>query len=119
MISGISFPSTVVIAAHLFKHCWADSCQERLDFDDIDDSRNGLLMFKPFEFAFDNSHICFQYDADTELFNLKILFPELRKMTIMEYIQSESEMEKSTLLKSREDWISELSTVKGIDMASV
>lgn len=116
MISGVSFPTKVVIAGHLFKFCWADSCEARLDFSDIDNPRNGLLMFKPFEFAFDNSHICFQHDADTELFKLKILYPKLKEMTIREYIQSEKEMDKRSLLKSREDWITE---DLGIDMACV
>ena len=117
MISGVSFPSKVVIAGHLFKFCWADSCEARLDFIDIDNPRNGLLMFKPFEYAFDNSHICFQYDSDTELFKLKILYPKLKKMTIREYIKSENEINESSLLKSRNDWIAALSKDPEVDMA--
>lgn len=52
MISNVSLPTKVVIAGHLFKSCWAAYCEDRLDFSDIDNPRNGLLMFKPFEFAF-------------------------------------------------------------------
>ena len=119
MISGLSFPSKLVIAGHLFKFCWADSCEARLDFSEIDNPRNGLLMFKPFEFAFDNSHICFQYDADTELFKLKILCPALKNMTIRDYIKREKEIDERSFLKSQEDWISVLSKDPGIDMARV
>jgi hypothetical protein len=119
MISGLSFPSKLVIAGHLFKYCWAKYCEERLDFSDIDNPRNGLLLFKPFEFAFDNSHICFHYDADAELFQLKILHPALKGMTIREYIKSEDEIDESSLLKSREQWIASLSNVPGIDMSCV
>lgn len=119
MISGVSFPSKLVIAGHLFKFCWADSCEARLDFSDIANPRNGLLMFKPFELAFDNSHICFQYDAETEIFKLKILYPALRNMTIRKYIKSEKEIDESSLLKSREDWITVLSKDPRIDMARI
>ncbi|KAI9325640.1 hypothetical protein BDR26DRAFT_902676 [Obelidium mucronatum] len=52
MLSGILLPSTHVIAGHLFKWSWKDSC-----------FRNGLLLFKSFEYAFDNSHMCFEYSS--------------------------------------------------------
>ena len=68
-------------------------------------------MFKPFEFAFDNSHICFKYDSVTGLFKMKILYPELKNMTIKEYIKSEKEIDESSLLKSRDDWIAALPEV--------
>ncbi|KAI9334146.1 hypothetical protein BDR26DRAFT_867415 [Obelidium mucronatum] len=54
MLSGILLPSTHVIAGHLFKWSWKDSCFDRLGFRNIDDRRNGLLLFKPFKYAFDN-----------------------------------------------------------------
>ncbi|OAJ39575.1 hypothetical protein BDEG_23408 [Batrachochytrium dendrobatidis JEL423] len=116
MISNAPLPSTVVIAGHLFKSCWAASCQDHLDFEDIDNPRNGLLMFKPFEFAFDNSHICFLYDSKTDQFKLKILNPLLKPMTIKEYIKSEKEINENSLLKSRDAWISELNQQQAIDM---
>ncbi|KAK5664390.1 hypothetical protein QVD99_000030 [Batrachochytrium dendrobatidis] len=116
MISNAPLPSTVVIAGHLFKSCWAASCQDHLDFEDIDNPRNGLLMFKPFEFAFDNSHICFLYDSDTKQFKLKILNPLLKPITIKEYIKSEKEINENSLLKSRDAWISELNQQQAIDM---
>lgn len=111
MVSGIFFPSNVVIAGHLFKFCWAEFCDDRLGFSNIDNPRNGLLMFKPFEYAFDNSHVCFHYDSDMEMFKLKILLPDLKKMTIREYIKSEKEIDESSLLKSRDEWITELDKI--------
>jgi hypothetical protein len=104
MFSGIVLPVQVVIGAHLFKSCWAKDCQARLGFDEIDNPRNGLLLFKPFEYAFDNSHICFQFDAQNEWFSMKILDPELRNLTIKEYILKEKEIDCTLFLKSRDDW---------------
>ena len=115
MISGISLPSKVINAVHLFKSCWASYSEERLDFSDINDPRNGLLMFKPFEYAFDNSHICFQYDSTTGLFKLKILYSELKNMTIKEYVQRQDEIDKRTLLKSKDDLLNEMK-VQGMDI---
>lgn len=104
MFSGIVLPVQVIIGGHLFKSCWAKDCKARLGFDDINDSRNGLLLFKPFEYAFDNSHICFQFDSENESFSMKILNFELKSLTIKQYIQKETEIDKTLLLKSRDDW---------------
>ena len=82
MITGVEFPTAVVIASHLFKFSWAEHCGQRLDFKDINDPRNGLLMLKPFEHAFDAGHLCFQYDVADGGFKLKILYPKLKEMTI-------------------------------------
>ena len=108
MLSGYELPSKTVIGAHLFKSCWASDCKARLGFENINDPRNGLLLFKPFEFAFDNSHICFQFNREFETFHLKILKPELKDMSIKSYIQSEKEMDETILLRTREEWIAEI-----------
>ena len=106
MFSGVELPVKTVIAGHLFKSCWAQSCKSRLGFDDINNPRNGLLLFKPFEYAFDNSHICFQFEAEFETFHMKILKQELREMSLRNYIQTEKEIDSSLLFKTREEWIS-------------
>ncbi|KAJ3399940.1 hypothetical protein CcCBS67573_g05215 [Chytriomyces confervae] len=105
MLSGIELPVNHVIGGHLFKECWKDSCYDRLGFQKIDDPRNGLLLFKPFEYAFDNSHICFQFSAEHGIFTMRILDPSIRALTLREYIEREDEID-NRILQSREDWLS-------------
>lgn len=105
MFTEMLLPRGVVIGGHLFKSCWARDCKARLGFDDINDPRNGLLLFKPFEFAFDNSHICFQFDAQSEYFKMKILNTQLKDLTLAEYIRQEREIDQTMLLRSRDEWV--------------
>ncbi|KAI9334887.1 hypothetical protein BDR26DRAFT_920653 [Obelidium mucronatum] len=98
-------PAAFVIGGHLFKECWKESCFDRLGFHKIDDPRNGLLLFKPFEYAFDNSQICFEYSAEQRIFTMRILDSSLRELTLREYIQREKEIEQNVLQK-RESWLS-------------
>ena len=66
MLTGFLLPETTIIAAHLYKHCWYDLVKEDLGFDDIDDVKNGLLLWKPVEHAFDTSRLCFIYEKCTD-----------------------------------------------------
>jgi hypothetical protein len=109
MLTEIELPSQTVIGAHLFKSMWANDCKERLGFDDINSPRNGMLWFKPLEYAFDNSHICYHFEVQTETFHMKILDPRLRGMTFREYINAENEMDSNLLLRTRDKWLMELS----------
>ena len=43
---NVLLPRHVVIAAHLFKLCWADVVYDTLGFRNINDLRNGLLLNK-------------------------------------------------------------------------
>ncbi|KAI9329599.1 hypothetical protein BDR26DRAFT_841968 [Obelidium mucronatum] len=97
MLSGILLPSTHVIAGHLFKWSWKDSCFDRLGFRNIDDPRNGLLLFKPFEYAFDNSHMCFEYSADLKVFQMRILDTSIRTLTLRDYILRETQIDQKIL----------------------
>jgi len=57
-----------------------------MGFENINDPRNGLLLFKPFEWAFDLGKICFLPDGfgvgGVGNYCLHILDPDLRKMTL-------------------------------------
>ena len=57
MITGLSFPSSSVIAAHLLPKRLGYICNELLSLTDINDARNGLLIFRPFEWAFDTGKL--------------------------------------------------------------
>ena len=61
-----------VICAHLFKHEWHEDVA-LLGFEDIDDPRNGLPMFKPIEWAFDSSRLCFYLPENSEELTVKLL----------------------------------------------
>jgi hypothetical protein len=100
MITGYKLPSQYVIASHLFKREWGAHCH-RLGFSDIDDVRNGLLMFKPFEHAFDNAHMHFLYDMSTRELKMRILDPELFNLTLGAYLEREKKIKG---IPSREQW---------------
>ena len=111
MVSGQELPSATVIAGHIFKHSWKDSCFEILGFNDIDDPRNGFLLFKPFEHAFDNSQICFQYSTLSGDFEMKILDGEIREMTLRKYILK-NHIKCNNILDPKELWLSSIKNSK-------
>ncbi|KAK9829154.1 hypothetical protein WJX72_004216 [[Myrmecia] bisecta] len=63
MLTHEYLPRNVVIASHLWKRAWW-KYMEVVGLEDINDSRNGLLLAKPIEWAFDSSQLCFIYDKD-------------------------------------------------------
>ena len=110
MLTGIELPSQIVIASHLFKFCWGNDCRARLGFDDINSPRNGLLWFKPLANAFDNSHICYHYDVESDSFLLKILDSRLRSLTFKQYFESKDGIENKFILqRTKEQWLTEFS----------
>lgn len=63
MITGLSLPSASVTAAHILPHRHARISQYLLSFQDINDDRNGILIFRPLEWAFDTGKISIVYDT--------------------------------------------------------
>ncbi len=66
MLTGEMLPSQKVIGTHIFKFCWAKFAEPFLSIHDIDDPRNGLLICKPVEEAFDTSALCFIFREETQ-----------------------------------------------------
>lgn len=66
MLTGEVLPSANLIAAHIFKFCWARFSSTFLNIQDVDDARNGLLIRKAVEDAFDSSAICFVFEDETQ-----------------------------------------------------
>jgi HNH endonuclease len=59
MLLNIVLPSSVVIASHIFPIEEADFSETLLNFSDIDDMKNGLMLFKPLEYSFNHFNISF------------------------------------------------------------
>ena len=54
LLTDAVLPKQTVVGAHLFKHKWKDRSHV-IGIEDIDDTRNGLPVWKPVEWAFDTS----------------------------------------------------------------
>lgn len=54
LLTNALLPKQTVIGAHLFKHEWKERIHV-IGIEDIDDTRNGLPLWKPVEWAFDSS----------------------------------------------------------------
>ncbi len=54
-----------------------------MQISDIDDMRNGLLLFKPLKYAFDHFQISFIRD-DTNAFRLKLFDPSIRDIPLVD-----------------------------------
>jgi hypothetical protein len=58
-----------------------------LHIDDIDDVRNGLLLFKPIEKAFDKFNISFIYNRRDDAFVLKVFNPDIRNRLLIQDLE--------------------------------
>jgi hypothetical protein len=54
LLTNAVLPRNTVIGGHLFKRKWKDR-SHIIGIDDVDDTRNGLPLWKPVEWAFDTS----------------------------------------------------------------
>jgi hypothetical protein len=88
MLLNTTLPSPLVIASHIFPRSKGYLSEKLLGFSDIDDERNGLLLFKPLEYAFDHFQISFIYDQGSEAFRLKVFDPSLRSQRLFEKLDA-------------------------------
>ena len=59
MLLDVPLPAKVVCDGHIFKYKWWEEVHLWMGFENIDDPRNGFLLFKPIEWAFDHGQLCF------------------------------------------------------------
>ncbi|KAL7996290.1 putative HNH nuclease [Plasmopara halstedii] len=78
MLLDTALPSELVIAFHLFRRKNEFLSEKLMGISNIDDVRNGLLLFKPLEHAFDHFQISFIYDQSSNEFRLKIFDQSVR-----------------------------------------
>jgi hypothetical protein len=92
MLLNITFPASVVTASHLFRRSNEYLSLAIMQIADIDDVRNGLLLFKPVEHAFDKFQISFLYDKATDRFFLKVFDTSIRNETLISFIQDPNQL---------------------------
>ena len=78
MATGTSLPHCSVVASHIFQHKWQKELSEFTSITDIDDPCNGLLLYKPVEWAFDRAKICVEVKSGNRM-TFRLLDEDLRK----------------------------------------
>lgn len=73
MMTGCMLPRLDVCAAHLIGNCMQVYALKCFGISDIDSPKNGLLVVKPIEEAFDDSRLCFSFDVTRNSFILHVL----------------------------------------------
>ena len=88
MLLNCYLPSAVVTAAHIFRRGNEHIAQYLLGIENIDDVKNGLLLFKPLEKAFDKFQIGFVYDDSDDTFRMKIFNnnPVFRNLLLIDFM---------------------------------
>ena len=89
MLLNELLPYSSVIAAHLLKREWDYLSRELADVDDVDDVRNGLLLYKPIEWAFDTSRLVFVWDGGRGSFVAHVLDPNILDVQLVDKAQAE------------------------------
>jgi hypothetical protein len=82
MATGTLLPHNVVIGAHIFQHHWSKYLTTIANLSNINDTQNGLLLYKPVEWAFDNAKMCVEI-VDGEM-KFCLLSPELKAVKLVE-----------------------------------
>ncbi|KAL3661381.1 hypothetical protein V7S43_013584 [Phytophthora oleae] len=77
MVLDISLPSSVVVASHIFRRKHDRLKDFFVKIENIDDVRNGLLLFKPIKSALDDHGIAILVDKKDQ-FTLLILNPTIK-----------------------------------------
>jgi hypothetical protein len=86
MATGERLLHSTVIAAHIFQHNWRKHMPRFTTITDINDARNGLLLYKPVEWAFDRAKICVEVsDAGMTWY---LLDQELREVKLVDKARS-------------------------------
>jgi HNH endonuclease len=85
MVLDVSFPKSVVTAAHLFPRHNEVIANRYMGIHNIDDTRNGMLMFKPLEYAFDRFQLSFIREDDLS-FKLKLFDQSICDTKLIDYI---------------------------------
>jgi hypothetical protein len=88
MLLNCYLPSDIVSAAHIFRRGNQHIAQSLLGIEDIDDVKNGLVLFKPLQEAFDKFQIGFVYNDSDDTFRMKIFnnHPLFRNLLLIDFM---------------------------------
>ncbi|KAF8517698.1 hypothetical protein BU17DRAFT_91533 [Hysterangium stoloniferum] len=86
-LTGVTISSKAIVAAHLWKYETGETL-EYFGFHDIDNPRNGLLLYKPIEEAYDRHLLCFYQDTNRNL-RCRVLSNSLRTTTLNEFFNQQ------------------------------
>jgi hypothetical protein len=64
MTTGMCLDHTTIMASYIFQHKWKNQLSQFTTLKNINDMCNGLLLYKPFEWAFDWAKICIEVMHD-------------------------------------------------------
>jgi hypothetical protein len=80
MATGVRLRHSTVVASHIFQRRWWACLSIYSKLTDINDIRNGLLLYKPVEWAFDRAQLCVERSGGFMRFRL--LDPTLKNMKL-------------------------------------
>jgi HNH endonuclease len=63
MVTGELLPNETMVAAHIFQRRWWKFLPFLTSLRDIDDVQNGLLLYKPVEWAFNRAKVCIKFNS--------------------------------------------------------
>lgn len=89
----------MVIASHIWKHKTKGVGLDKfnLTINDINHPRNGILMLKDIEVAFDTKQLCFLYNPFEGIMSVKVLNPNILQKTISSTDKTFSDIDGKTL----------------------
>ena len=67
MATGTCLPHSIVVASHIFQYQWRNELPLFTSLTDINDPRNGLLLYRPVEWAFCQAKICVEVKSHNEM----------------------------------------------------
>jgi hypothetical protein len=80
MATGVQLPHGAVVASYIFQWRWRRSLSTFTTFTDINDTRNGLLLYKPVDWAFGRGVLCVEISGGCMSFRL--LDPTLKNVKL-------------------------------------
>ena len=75
-----------------------------LNFEDIDDSSNGLILFKPIKKAFDYYDLSFIYNFQADEFELKLFNPDMHHLPLVNKLEPTFFQELLSGVELAENW---------------
>jgi hypothetical protein len=67
MATGEHLPHHAVVATHIFQRKWQNQLPYYTSLKDIDNIHNGLLLYKPVEWAFDRAKLCIEVNSEGQM----------------------------------------------------